>query len=784
MKEYTASGIISQIETCVEKNAVRVISFDIFDTLLFRLVEKPIDIFRIVGDHAVKQGILPAYITGEDYRNIRIKAEKRARELQKAKDGCTEITYHQIFEAMPAVITENERLEALEYAIESDACYINPVLGKVLDTLRAKGYQIVGISDMYFSEKEIWGLLQKGGYQGDAFPIYVSSEWRETKNSGKLFHLVAEQLGVPLSQMFHIGDNYSSDYLMAKKQGMHALHYCLFDSDLYRGLFYEKMIYENNLPTLYTMRRYLPGLSERADHLWYQSGIQIYGPLLASFAEWVVDAAEKEQIRQIFPLMREGMILTGLLSREVEKRGLDIRIEPVYISRKAILIPSMTEVTVEKLEGIFNASQITVERVLAMFGLKSYAQEYRDIYGPEEGKSYFSLADEFYEFMQREDVRAQFEQYRKQKADSAYGYFEQMGMTERFITVDIGFHGTIQTGLEVILKEKGVHNPNIHLLAFSIKSTLDNVFQGADIRGYVGSFGENDELNTFATWHHRLLEQALMCDVGSTQDYRYQDGAFKPVLGDSSIVSAEQKKNVADMQQGIRDFQQEYLRIRDLKAGGIVWQRPNPAETAKVYMRIVRVPSLKEAGTYGRIVHDENYGVDTGYTLCEKEKIDYIKQHGFSEFAQTYDITEELWLEGLRTCSESGYEFQRLKQYAGSNLAKSMAELAQEIGSYIGEKKEQVVIVGAGEAGQTLCEFLRLLGIEVEGFIDNNQKLQGEIICEHPVQAMTHPYQSTVYALGTLAFADRLMGQALHTLKTGSVVMAYRDGAVKRAHVK
>ena len=72
-----------------------------------------------------------------------------------------------------------------------------------------------------------------------------------------------------------------------------------------------------------------------------------------------------------------------------------------------------------------------------------------------------------------------------------------------------------------------------------------------------------------------------------------------------------------------------------------------------------------------------------------------------------------------------------------------------------------------------------MLNIRIEGFIDNNQKLQGEKICGIGVEAMEYPYQSTYYALGTLAFADRLLGQAVHTLHEDSEIFAYRDGVVK-----
>lgn len=779
MKEYTAAGILKRIKECDRDHTIKAISFDIFDTLLFRTVEKPTDIFEKTGTRAVEMGELPSYLNGEDYRTFRIKAEKKAREMEKKNSGTTEITYQQIFEAMPEYLGRRDLLKDLEYQIEGESCYINPVILKVLETLSDSGYRIIGISDMYFSEEEINGLLLKGGFRGKKFPIYVSSEYQATKSSGELYDIVLHQLNLSQAQMLHIGDNYNSDYLMASEKGLQTIHYCIHDADLYKGLQYERLIYENNLPQLHAMRRYVPSLNEEySGDLWYQSGVQIYGPLLSAFTEWVVDMAVKEEIHQIFPLMREGRLLTKLLNAEIESRGLDIRVEPLYVSRKAVFIPALTQIKPDKLEGIFKASQSTVHSVMQIFGLEQFEEEYIEQYGDDSEKSYYRLADEFCEFLQQERIQDSFQAFRKQKVEEAYGYFRQMGLKERCITVDIGFHATIQTGMEAILREKGIHNHNLHLMAFSTKGTIDNVYQNVDIRGYVGCFGGNEEINTYVTWHPRLLEQAIMCDEGSTQGYcQKQDGTYGPVLGKKDLIPEEQKKRTAKIQQGILELQKEYLRVRQQKQSGCL--RPVPLETARAYERLVKIPSLKEAMTFGTTVHDENYGVESGSILCGKEKIDYIRSHGFSEFTKAYDVSAELWLEGLRTCAEPDFEFESICKYAGSNLAKAMAHLAKEICNSMDREKESVVIIGAGEAGQTLYHFLKVLNIRIEGFIDNNQKLQGEKICGIDVEAMEYPYQSTYYALGTLAFADRLLGQAVHTLREDSEIFAYRDGVVK-----
>ena len=779
MKEYTCSGIKHAIEQINRETPVKVISFDVFDTLLFRNVENPKDIFAKVGEQAIQKGFLSNDYSGEDYRILRVNAEKRARALEKEKNGSTEISFSQIFDAMPEIIKNPRAMMNLEFDVECAGCYLNPVMMQVLEWAKQSGFQVVCISDMYFSREEITQLFRMAGYSGEIPAIYVSSEWKNTKKSGELFDSVAENMHVLLAEVLHIGDNYNSDYLMPCKKGMKAIHYCLYDGDLFPGLQYEKMMYENNLPTLFSMRRYLPGLQEKlGEDIWYRTGIQIYGPVLTAYTEWIIDVALREGIRCIYPLMREGWLFASLLQREAESRGADIRIEPLFISRKAVFIPSLSEVTLDRLEDIFNASQSTIHSVFKTFGLEEYEGEFLHQFGEEAGKSYYQLADEFYSFIHEERIKEVFQRYRTTKTEEAFGYLCQMGLDRRCMTVDIGFHGTIQAGIEAILREKGIENSNIHLLAFSAKGTIDNVVKHVDIRGYVGSFGQNDEMNTYITWHPRLLEQALMCDYGSTQGYTLQEGSYVPVLGRKDIIPDVQKECIRLLQQGIEHFQAEYQRVRAIR--GIGFLKPSPLDTARAYERLVKVPSICEAKAFGMMIHDENFGVDSGYMLCDPQKVTYIRKHGFEQFADNHDITEELWLEGLRTCGEAGYEFRNLCRYAGTNLAKSMALLAQYVVKDIDNENEAVVIIGAGEAGQTLLDFLRIAGIEVEGFIDNNKKLQGEEIKGIRIEAMSYGYQSKRYVLGTLAFADRLLGQAVHTLPQRAILYACRDGAVKK----
>lgn len=67
---------ISSIE-----NEVKLLSLDIFDTLIFRSCAKPVDIFLKVGEKAQKEGL--SKYTPFEFQQLRILAEKVAREEKK-----------------------------------------------------------------------------------------------------------------------------------------------------------------------------------------------------------------------------------------------------------------------------------------------------------------------------------------------------------------------------------------------------------------------------------------------------------------------------------------------------------------------------------------------------------------------------------------------------------------------------------------------------------------------------------------------------------------------------
>ena len=80
---------------------IALLSLDIFDTLLFRTCANPSDVFVLVAEKAHRMGCLKASITPAAFKEMRIRAENKARDRQAAVTGFGEVTLELIYAEMP-----------------------------------------------------------------------------------------------------------------------------------------------------------------------------------------------------------------------------------------------------------------------------------------------------------------------------------------------------------------------------------------------------------------------------------------------------------------------------------------------------------------------------------------------------------------------------------------------------------------------------------------------------------------------------------------------------------
>ncbi|MBQ8367949.1 MAG: hypothetical protein IJX43_02740, partial [Alphaproteobacteria bacterium] len=125
-----------------------VVSFDIFDTLLFRPYVRPIDLFLHIEKHCNAPFFMPC----------RVAAEWNARQKHPEK---LDITLDDIYDEID---NNFKSFKQIEMDWEQMVLRPNPEMKEVWDFARENGKKIVVASDMYLPTEFIADVLDKNGF--------------------------------------------------------------------------------------------------------------------------------------------------------------------------------------------------------------------------------------------------------------------------------------------------------------------------------------------------------------------------------------------------------------------------------------------------------------------------------------------------------------------------------------------------------------------------------------------------------------------------------------------
>ena len=327
-RAYHEANLDLSIDAYLEKlRNYDIISFDIFDTLIFRPLAQPVDVFYLLGEQL---GIM-------DFKNIRIWAEQDARLKCHEKYRHTEVSLEDIWNNLKEDVgnmADNGAL--LEQITEQKICYANPFMLALWQKLKEMNKKLIIISDMYLPASCIASILENAGFTG-ANKIYISNEYRKSKADGKLYRQVISDLyglaadtgHVGNFSMIHIGDNPHSDVVMAKKNGFDVLPYPNVNHNL--------LLYRA------TDMSYLVGSAYRAlicNHLYcgmhifpmeYEYGFIYGGLFVLGYCNFIHDYCQNHGIDKVLFLSRDGDILKQVYDLLYPESCT----EYVYWSRKA-----------------------------------------------------------------------------------------------------------------------------------------------------------------------------------------------------------------------------------------------------------------------------------------------------------------------------------------------------------------------------------------------------------------------------------------------------------------
>ena len=536
-----------------------VISFDIFDTALYRNVEIPNDVFAIM---AMEMGF-------NDYINVRKKAENFAREQNEKNTGSREVVLDEIYEVLHKYYGIDYKWKNREIELEYEFNIPNQYILEIYKRLLAAGKIIVFTSDMYLPKPVIEKMLFKNGY-GKYTKFYLSNEYGERKGDGTLQKELLKDF--PGKKIIHIGDSESGDVVKTQEAGIDAfynpsskLSYRETDMDNLAGSFYRAII-QNNLNN---------GLWN--ENLYFEHGFRVGGILTAGFCQFINETAKNHNTDKILFCARDCNIIWKAYNQFFKQ----FDNEYIEISRYAIMsvtsdryLYDLAGRTILRYADEARSTK-TLGSILTDTGF-GYLVDYLEDDDLEQFVFPASLLDykkklERFVFNHKEII----EEHNKKSKEAAVKYFKDIiGTANNILIVDIGWSGTCITALQYFfaqnfpdcnLQVKGA------LLCTSRNKAVTNSITSNSIVSYIYSPFDNIDLTRFMmpakvpAKEQDLLHMPLEFMFTSTAHslVRYQLSEDGSVGFERTAYAPANPIEIEDMQNGILSFIKEYCAVSE-----------------------------------------------------------------------------------------------------------------------------------------------------------------------------------------------------------------------------
>ena len=324
---------------------VKCIGFDIFDTLLIRPLIDAETTKRLVAAN------LSAPLA-KWFSEYRVAAEGQARQ-QKGKDVDLHDVY-QMFQQLTQLDEADVRtIRALEERIEYQSLSARSGGVALFEQAKATGKPVVLISDMFLPKALIVRALNAHGIHGWS-EFYLSNEVGLRKDTGQLYDHVLQAYEIQPNEFIMVGDNERSDLQIPCDKGGIGLH-ILRPTEMARGMprlrrIVERYEFAHDLNAELTLgllfRHNFAAVSYpelNAGSLFqatpYNIGYSLVGPMLTGMAQWLIDNAARDGVRELHFLAREGQLMKVVYDAWAEGVEAAPMSKYLVVSRRTCSVP-------------------------------------------------------------------------------------------------------------------------------------------------------------------------------------------------------------------------------------------------------------------------------------------------------------------------------------------------------------------------------------------------------------------------------------------------------------
>jgi FMN phosphatase YigB (HAD superfamily) len=197
---------------------IKTLSLDCFDTIVWRKVERPTDVFFNLQETSRWRA---AGVTAA----LRAKAESAARAHKRLLSGRGEVSIEEIYRHLLPQASEAEIAAWVseELAAEEAHTFVFEAVLNLMRRAYARGLRLVVVSDTYLSRRQLRRLLATRLQEDEPLvaQVYCSSDFGVSKVDG-LFAAVLQQEKLKPQQMAHLGDSPQADLEAPGRLGIFA----------------------------------------------------------------------------------------------------------------------------------------------------------------------------------------------------------------------------------------------------------------------------------------------------------------------------------------------------------------------------------------------------------------------------------------------------------------------------------------------------------------------------------------------------------------------------------
>jgi predicted HAD superfamily hydrolase len=721
---YQTSFIEQQFLEYLENDTIKVVSFDIFDTLVFRTVQTHNQVFEEVGKNKLLKSIFSHPSTFVQYRQS---AEKKA--LQHCSYGC-EITFDDIYNNFNLSNKLKNKIQQIELNCENKVLVPNYHLDRWIKLAYEAGKEVILISDMYLSYNQIYDIaLCKLSNYSLVSKVFVSSEYNCRKSTGHLYYKVQDYYKIEFKELLHIGDNIQSDNKIANGLGINTIYYNIPDEEQlslkYEHLYLKKPLYDGN--HLRKLSSIINPYSDELSKFYYNLGALFFAPILWEFSHYLYGLTKKHKLVQLNFLMREGAIF----SKYFKMLYPEIETNLIYASRESTFLPILDEDSIDSLN--FNLyKEFTLKNFYNSYNLEinnHIIKKYEDTSCKD--ASLINIGESNLLEYLVDDIKNRKDEviYNiNQQKNYLKNYLEDLGIKKQSAIIDSGGGGTVICRISDIVNKKD--KPKLGVLLFEHSDGYNNLVGKNILPFFPTSYTTIDSINKIWRTCH-FIEVLLNGPYHTTSSYTQVENKILPILSESNCNIDKMEQSFSAFTKGIDTF---FAIANDYNA------KPNTfdyEELALILGRLIDLPTTNEVNYLGNLEYDEGRGGRDKWHITEDSQIQIAKDIGIEKLHKEFlantrfEQNRLFWIQGLISKINPDYlpSFYKLT-YNPNN------EIVSSIIKNLDPNIKNVFIYGAGVIFLELLPHILELNIHIDGVIDSRAEAQSYSVAGYDIVSL------------------------------------------------